>query len=402
MNVLLFDDDRHISLKPLTYTRPVASLRIGILTIAEKWSKHLNAPVSALTMPYLREKFPATINDNNLVICGAILPDEDLCHSLRELKPNQKLISKKGELIALHLSGDHLKSVAPNHYLELIQQIASTLSTICYSGQFDVLNSCTDIFVKNGSELEKDFELLTKGRTSARLSADNTIIGDRFFAEEGAVSHAAVFNTTTGPVYLARNSEVMEGTTVRGSLALCEGATLKMGAKIYGPTTIGPHSKVGGEVNNCVIQGYSNKGHDGFIGNSVIGEWCNLGADTNTSNLKNNYGIVKTWDYKKQSLCQSGLQFVGLVMGDHSKCGINTMFNTGTTVGVFANIFGAGFPPKFIPSFSWGGHDEFTTYNFEKAVQVAESVMKRRQVTFSAHDRLILQEVFDASARFRT
>lgn len=401
MNILLFDDHRHIALKPLTFTRPISGLRVGILTIAEKWSRWMNTSTSSLTMPYLREKFPADIQDENLVICGAILPDEHLCQSLRELKPNQKLISKKGELIALHINGEHLKSTAPNHYLELIQQIASTLSTICYSGQFDGLNTCTDIFVKNGSELEKDFDLITKGRTSATLPPDNTIIGDRFFAEEGVVSHSAVFNSTTGPIYLGQHSEVMEGALIRGGFALGEHAVVKMGAKIYGPTTIGPHSRVGGEVNNCVIQGFSNKGHDGFIGNSVIGEWCNLGADTNTSNLKNNYGSVKIWNYTKEALTDSELQFVGLIMGDHSKCGINTMFNTGTTVGVFTNIFGAEFHPKFIPSFSWGTHSHFETYHFDKAMEVAESVMKRRSVAFTPQDRAILKEVFDASTRFR-
>ncbi len=275
------------------------------------------------------------------------------------------------------------------------------METVSFTGQFDALYNCTDIFVKNETELEKDFEILSKDRRSADLTADNRIIGDRFFAEEGAKAYGAIFNTTTGPVYLAADSEVMEGSLVRGGLALCENATLKMGAKIYGPTTIGPHSKVGGELNNCVIQGYSNKGHDGFMGNSVIGEWCNLGADTNTSNLKNNYGDVKIWSYETQHLQNSGKQFVGLIMGDHSKCGINTMFNTGTTVGVFANIIGAGFPPKFIPSFTWGGHEPFQTYNYEKALSVAENVMIRRNIQLSPEDGVILKEVFDASAIYR-
>ncbi len=401
MNILLFDDDRHIALKPLTYTRPVADLRIGILRISEKWNRRLNTTSTYLAMPYLREKFPAVIEEMNLLINGGVLPDDSLCDALLNLKPEQKLVSDKGALIACYISGEHLNSVAANHYLELIRQLSGKMKSIVYTGQFDALMNCTDIFVKNETELEKDFLLLTKGRRSADMSADNRIIGDRFFAEEGATSSGAVFNTTTGPVYLAANSEVMEGSLVRGGLSLGEHATLKMGAKIYGPTTIGPHSKVGGEVNNCVIQGYSNKGHDGFMGNSVIGEWCNLGADTNTSNLKNNYGEVKTWSYETGTLQNSGRQFVGLIMGDHSKCGINTMFNTGTTVGVFANIIGAGFPPKFVPSFTWGGHEPFQTYDFEKAMGVAENVMARREIQLSSADRVILNEVFNASTTYR-
>lgn len=401
MNIILFDDDRHLALKPLTLTRPVADLRIGILRISEKWEKRLNAECSFLTMPYLQPKFPAAIQDMNLLINGALLPDDQLCAAIMDLDLGQKLVSAKGEPIAMFIPGEHLSSIAPNQYRELIRQLTNTMQPVTYTGQFDALSNCTDIFVKNGTEMEKDFKLLTKDRKSFDLSQDNKIIGDQFFAEEGAKAFGAIFNTTTGPIYLGKNSEVMEGSLIRGGLALGENSALKMGAKIYGPTTVGPHSKVGGEVNNCVIQGYSNKGHDGFMGNSVIGEWCNIGADTNTSNLKNNYSEVKTWSYESRSLQNSGRQFVGLIMGDHSKCGINTMFNTGTTVGVFANILGGGFPPKFIPSYSWGGHEHFETYNFDKAMIVAESVMARRNIQLSSEERAILAEIYESSAEFR-
>lgn len=402
MKLILFDDHRHTALKPLTYTRPVADLRIGILRIIEKWERHLNTSASFLTMPYLRDSFPANLDAENLLINGAFLPNAQLCQAVADLKLNQKLLTPHGELIAMAVATEPLKVSSPNRYRKILEQLAHSLESVVFKGHFDALYNTTDIFVKNEIALEEDFELLTKDRKSADLSEHNRIIGNRFFAEEGATATGASFNTTEGPIYLAANSEVMEGSTVRGGLSLGEHATLKMGAKIYGATTIGPHSKVGGEVNNCVIHGYSNKGHDGFIGNSVIGQWCNLGADTNTSNLKNNYGEVKTWSYEAEAIRSSGRQFVGMVMGDHSKCGINTMFNTGTVVGVFANVFGAGFPPKFIPSYSWGGHEGFETYNLQKAFEVAESVMARRHIPLTPADRKLLTEVFEISKRFRS
>jgi UDP-N-acetylglucosamine diphosphorylase/glucosamine-1-phosphate N-acetyltransferase len=404
MNIILFDDHSHHRLKPLTYTRPVADLRIGILKISEKWEYRMKSRTSYLCMPYLQQKFAPYIEDDNLLISSAILPDDHLCEAIRQLSNQQVLTDMHGSPLAMHVPGHMLNTVSPNLYLKMVEELTQSLKTEVYRGQIDTLNRCTDIFAKNAGQLEMDFELLTRGKKSLspeELGEGNRVIGQQFFAEPGAKANCAVFNTTTGPVYLAAESEVMEGSAVRGGLALNTGATLKMGAKIYGATTIGPHSKVGGEVNNCVIQGYSNKGHDGFIGNSVIGEWCNLGADTNTSNLKNNYGEVKTWDYESASLAPSGLQFVGLVMGDHSKCGINTMFNTGTTVGVFANIYGAGFPPKFIPSFAWGSHAPFETYNLEKAFEVARNVMGRRNVPFDETEKRLLEEVFELSAAFR-
>jgi UDP-N-acetylglucosamine diphosphorylase/glucosamine-1-phosphate N-acetyltransferase len=221
------------------------------------------------------------------------------------------------------------------------------------------------------------------------------------FLEPGAKAQASIFNTQTGPIYLGKDSEVMEGCLVRGGLALCEGAGLKMGAKIYGPTTIGPHAKVGGEVNNSVILGYSNKGHEGFLGNSVLGEWCNLGADTNNSNLKNTYDAVDIWDYAQGRYRSTGLQFCGLFMGDHAKTGINTMLNTGTVVGVAANVFGGGFPPKFIPDFSWGGAEGLTTHRLDKALQTAKAVMARRNTPLTEAAAQLLQAVFQQTKAYR-
>jgi UDP-N-acetylglucosamine diphosphorylase/glucosamine-1-phosphate N-acetyltransferase len=253
-----------------------------------------------------------------------------------------------------------------------------------------------DIFSKNGDAIKADFDLITRGRTSQPLSTSNTVIGDakQIFLEEGAIVEASILNTNAGPIYIAKDSEIMEGSVVRGPFSLGEHAALKLSTKIYGPTTVGPHSKVGGEVNNSVIFAYSNKGHDGFLGNSVIGEWCNLGADTNNSNLKNNYGNVKLYNYAQDKMIDTGLQFCGLIMGDHSKCGINTMFNTGTVVGVGANIFGGGFPPTHIPSFSWGGADGMEEYKFDKMIETANRVYARRNLTVDAVEKDILEKVF--------
>jgi UDP-N-acetylglucosamine diphosphorylase/glucosamine-1-phosphate N-acetyltransferase len=237
---------------------------------------------------------------------------------------------------------------------------------INYEGTPVIIRFPEDIFRNNDIELRKDFNFLTKGRTSAAISTTNTIIGDDFFAEDGAAAECSTFNTTNGPIYLAANTEVWEGTHIRGAFALCNNSQVKMGAKIYGATTIGPYSRVGGEINNAVIWGYSSKGHEGYLGNSVLGEWCNIGADTNNSNLKNNYAEVKLWDYTTQRFRKTGLQFCGLIMADHAKCGINTMFNTGTVVGVSANVFGAGFPRNYIPDFAWGGSHGFEVYSVKK------------------------------------
>src|SRR5690554_5093173 len=259
-----------------------------------------------------------------------------------------------------------------------------------------------DIFAKNDAAIREDFELLTEDRFSQPIPKSvNVIAPENIFIEEGAKLEFVTLNATTGPIYIGKNAEIMEGSIIRGPFALCEGATVKLAAKIYGPTTVGPYSKVGGEVNNSVIFGYSNKGHDGFLGNSVIGEWCNLGADTNNSNLKNNYAEVRLWDYETESFARTGLQFCGLMMGDHSKCGINTMFNTGTVIGVNANIFGSGFPRNFVPSFSWGGSSGFTTYLTKKAFEVAQVVMSRRGVEFTDEDAAILEHVFEDTKKFR-
>lgn len=400
MNLILFDDYRHENLKPLTWTRPVCELRCGILTIREKWEKRLNTAASFLTLSYLSTKYPCKSDNINLLINGGAMPTDKLVEQINALKPGQIILESNSTVVAALVSAEMLADLKKDYLPEKMIHLAGKLEQIFISGEIDFLTTCPDIFAKNETELEKDFKLITQGRNSAPIDDTNTVIGDRLFIEEGAVIQCATINTKTGPVYIGKNAEIMEGTHVRGPLALCEGAVLKLGTKIYGATTIGPECRVGGEVNNAVLLGYSNKGHDGFLGNSVLGEWCNLGADTNTSNLKNNYGEVKVWSYPAETFVNSGRQFVGLCMGDHSKCGINTMFNTGTTAGVFANIFGSEFPPKFIPSFAWG-NGPFDVYELSKALEVARNVMIRRNIILSPEEESILSVVFLESAKYR-
>ena len=392
MNYILFDDYSRFNLLPFTYTKPVAYLRIGIFTIREKWEQYLQSDVSYHTQPYLSEKFPLITASDNLFINGKISPSAELIAMITALEPNACI--KRGNDLIAYRSGR-----TDNFDAEALLAMAAEVS-VGYISIKDVW----DIFSKNGDAIKHDFEFITKGRTSQPVSGSNTIIGnkDLIFMEEGAVMEATVINTTGGPVYLAKDAEVMEGSLIRGPFCLGEHSALKLGTKIYGPTTIGPHCKVGGEINNSVISGYSNKAHDGFLGNSVIGEWCNLGADTNNSNLKNNYASVKLFNYKKETMVDSGLQFCGLMMGDHSKCGINTMFNTGTVAGVGANIFGGGFPPTHIPSFSWGGAESMETYKLDKMLETANRVFARRNLTVSKADEKILQQVFEQTAKYRT
>jgi UDP-N-acetylglucosamine diphosphorylase/glucosamine-1-phosphate N-acetyltransferase len=398
MNLILIDDNYRDNLLPLVYTRPVAELLVGIIKISEKWERVFTTEVSFLTQKYLAEKFPLRIEQENLIINGSICPSPELIAELNELSDNQILM--QGErFIALKIKEKELNFLLSQASDSVFESILKFKKEGKYSPQFssatfESIVHLWDIFTKNGQILNNDFRLLTDGRKSEKLSASNKILGDDLFVEEGVKAECAIFNTTTGPIYLGKNAEIMEGSIIRGPFALGEGGGVKLGTKIYGPTTVGPYSKVGGELNNSVLFAYSNKGHDGFLGNSVLGEWCNLGADTNNSNLKNNYGEVQIWNYKSEKYINTGLQFCGLIMGDHSKCGINTMFNTGTVVGVNANIFGAGFPSKYIPSFSWGGEDDFVDYDLEKALLVAKIVYSRRNKEFDKVEKDLLSAVF--------
>lgn len=389
MNYILFDSPARDALLPFTFTRPVADIRIGILTIREKWEKYLGYTTTTVTEEYLTEKFPMVEMEENVLINSAFLPNEVLAEMVSALEPNQAIFYQD-EVLAFY-TNDTQEEVDFDSY-EILE----------YTDELIKIEHVWDIFKKNDAALREDFELLTEGRTSQEIPASvNTISPNNIFIEEGAKLEYVTLNASTGPIYIGKNTEIMEGSVIRGPFALCEGAVVKLATKVYGATTVGPECRIGGEVSNSVLFGYSNKGHDGFLGNSVLGEWCNLGADTNNSNLKNNYDEVKLWSYEENAFVKTGLQFCGLFMGDHSKSGINTMFNTGTVVGVCANIFGGGYPKNFVPSFSWGGPSGMDTYLLPKAFETAKEVMARRNVVFTEQDEAILTEVFELTEMLR-
>lgn len=389
MNYILFDGPSRTNLLPFTFTRPVADIRVGILTIREKWEKYLESTTSTITEDYLSDKYPMVEMDENVMINASFLPNMELVEMLMNLKENQAIF-KDEDVIAFFT-----KNTQEEVDFE-------TYESIEFNKEIIKIENTWDIFSKNAEAIEADFNLLTKDRVSQPISDSVYCINkSQIFIEEGAKIEMAVLNASNGSIYIGKNSEIMETSAIRGPFALCENAVVKMGAKIYGATTVGPYCTVAGEVKNSVIFGYSNKGHEGYLGNSVLGEWCNLGADTNNSNLKNNYAEVRLWDYNTEGFAKTGLQFCGLMMGDHSKCGINTMFNTGTVVGVSANIFGSGFPRNFIPSFSWGGNKGFSTYLTKKSFEVAKVVMARKNIEFTEQDASILESVFENTKTFR-
>ncbi|MFV0238379.1 MAG: GlmU family protein [Flavobacteriales bacterium] len=385
MNYILFDGPERDHLLPLTFTRPVGELRTGILTIKEKWEAHLGLTCSYLTQNYLSDKYPMVDLEDNILINAAFLPTKHLVEQIKNLKEKQALIADHN-IIALY--------TLPEQEIEI-----ENFETIEYPQKLIHIERPFHLFSYNHQTLQDDFNLLTKGRDSQPISNTNQVISpENIFIEEGAEVEFSILNASSGPIYIGKNAKILEGCLIRGGLALCENSQLNMGAKIYGAVTIGPFSKVGGEVNNSVLIGYSNKGHEGFLGNSVLGEWCNLGADTNSSNLKNDYGEVKLWNYSTHKFEKTGLQFCGLIMGDHSKSAINTQFNTGTVVGVCTNIFEAGFPKNIIPSFTWGKSSE---YKIVKAQNVAKKVMSRRNIEFNSIDAQILKHIFEETAKSR-
>lgn len=393
MNIVLFDDQNRPNLLPIAFTRPVADIRVGITTIRDKWEAALGQSTSSKTETYLSIKYPLVLEEENLFVNGAVFPSSELLTEILGMELNTALLQDE-ILIAAKIEKEDSIAFGSSDLQGL------NIST--YAGKITKLSALWDIFSLNGQMIDYDFERLTTGKKSQPVSDTNSIIGSSLFIEAGAKVEYCTINTEEGPVYIGKNAEIMEGCLIRGPFALCENSTVKMGAKVYGPTTVGPHSKIGGEVTNCVIQAYSNKGHDGFLGNSVIGKWCNLGADTNNSNLKNNYSDVSIWNYTAKGYKTTGLQFCGLIMGDHSKSGINAMFNTGTVVGVSANIFGSGFPDKFIPSFSWGGAEGFSGFEIEKAKEVAAKMYERRGLKFDKQDQDIMDHLFEITKEYRS
>ncbi|WP_299536143.1 GlmU family protein [Ulvibacterium sp.] len=389
MNYVLFDGDVRNHLLPFTFTRPVADIRIGILTIREKWERYLGTITSSRTEDYLQEKFPLVLQEENIFINASFLPNTELANLVKGLERNEAIYLK-----------DEIIAYCANQIRQGTELY--TLKKVAFEGEVLRVERTWDIFSKNGEALKADFDFLTKGRKSAPISHTNQLIHpENIFLEEGATVEYSILNAKEGPIYLGKDSEVWEGNLIRGAFALCNNAVVKMGAKIYGPTTVGPYGKVCGEISNSVIFGYSSKGHEGYLGNAVLGEWCNIGADSNNSNLKNNYAKVRLWNYATERFERTGLQFCGLMMGDHSKTAINTMFNTGTVIGVNSNIYVPGFPRNFIPSFSWGGASGFSTYLPRKAFEAAKVMMARRHVEFDEKEANILNHVFELTQKWR-
>lgn len=389
MSILLFDGPERNHLLPFTYLRPVALLRIGIDRMQDKWEAALDSDCGVYTQGYLQTKYPPVFSDSNTFINASFVPNSSLVESIQSLNMGQQLI-KEGAVIA---------------YKTAEQQTPTDLATydkIEFDGEVLHLKGVTDLFLHNAAVLTQDFERITQQRKSAPISSTNRVIApENIFLEEGAKVECAILNATEGPIYIGENAEVMEGSMLRGSIALCENAVVKMGTKIYGGTTIGPFAKVGGELNNVLLFGFSNKGHDGFLGNAVIGEWCNIGAATDASNLKNNYGKLRLWNYEQERFAKTDLQFCGLMMGDFSRCSIHSTFNTATVVGICANLFGSGFPRAFLPSFSYGGAQGLKTYAFDKALEANAAMMERRGQLLTEIDTAILAEVFEQSAQWR-
>jgi UDP-N-acetylglucosamine diphosphorylase/glucosamine-1-phosphate N-acetyltransferase len=389
MNYILFDGPVRNALLPFTFTRPVADILIGIMTIRQKWEARLGSTITTITEDYLSVKFPMVEMEENVMINAAYLPNDMLAEMVSDLKENQAIF--KGEDVIAFFTTENQDEVDFDSY-EIIQ----------YNDDCLIVEHTWDIFSKNDAAIRADFAFLTEDRKSQPIPKSvNVISPENIFIEEGAKLEFVTLNASTGPIYIGKNTEIMEGTVIRGPFALCENAQVKLNAKVYGATTVGPGSRIGGEVKNSVLFANSNKGHDGFLGDSVLGEWCNIGADSNNSNLKNNYEEVKLWSYETEGFAKTGLQFCGLMMGDHSKCGINTMFNTGTVVGVSANIFGSGFPRNFVPSFSWGGAAGFTTYVTKKAFETAKLVMGRRNIEFDETESAILEHIFEETKKWR-
>lgn len=395
-NIILFDNEVRERLLPLTYTRPVCELRLGILSIREKWERWLGGEASYITQDYLTEKYPLEHGAVNYIINGSALPSEQLVRLIRQMDSNEAYLRGE-ELIVAKLDAEQLERLMAE------EDIGELRGQDLEDTPFLKVDNLWDIFGCNAQAIAEDFKLLTAGQSSQPLSGSNQVVGppELVYLEPGAKAECCIFNTEGGPVYLGKDTLVMEGSIIRGPFALGEGAVVKMGAKIYGGTTLGPYCKAGGEINNAVMMANSNKGHDGYLGNSVIGQWCNIGAGTNVSNLKNNYEEVKLWSYLEERFVKTGQQFCGLFMGDHSKASIGMNFNTGTVVGVSCNLYGEGFPRNFIPSFALGGKQGFQSVSTEQAFAAAERVMARRGLELDIQERLILLRISEDTAKYR-
>ena len=388
-NAILFDGPERSQLLPFTYIRPVAELRTGIDTLREKWEAFLGQECSFATQNYLSSKYPLHNADLNYFINPTYIPTRSLAIQVKNLKENQVLIFDSNPVAFCTMNSILSSDISGFNEIDVEQELIQ-------------IKNCSDLFVHNAEALVQDFKRLTKDRISQILDDTNRVINpDQVFVEPGARVSCAILNASEGPIYIGVDAQIMEGSMLRGPLAICENSVVKMGAKIYGGTTIGPNAKVGGELNNVLFLGNSNKGHDGFLGNAVIGEWCNIGAATDASNLKNNYSKIRIWNYVSENFAKTELQFCGLLMGDYSRCGIHSMFNTATVIGVNSNVFGTGFPRAFIPSYSYGGAQGFQTYAFAKAMESNNAMMERKGSKLTDHDIQILETIFDTTAVWR-
>ncbi len=383
-NLILVDGHNLKELYPLTLTRPASHLRCGILTIREKWEKVTQATVSTYSLPLFNAFWSPRFTADNILVNSAVLPDESLIEKIGNLRIGDSL-EDGGMWMAARLNqNDSLKFLVSGGY---------GTSTSADTAEHHWVKRPEDLITFNNSQIRRDFKMITRGRTSRNPDESNFIRGDQLFIEEDAKIYNSIINTEDGPVYIGRNVVILEGSIIKGPCALGESTVLKMGAKIYGATSTGPHCKLGGEVKNSLFQAFSSKGHDGYIGDSFIGAWCNFGAGSCTSNMKNTYGQVRLYDMASGVMRDTGRQFLGVIMGDHSKCAINTAFSTGTVVGVFANIF--NYHPKgFVQSYSWGRDDR---YRLEKAIDVARKAMMRKEIELADLEIQILSDVFNNS-----
>jgi len=399
MKIFLTDVDRR-RLLPLTFSKPSCDLLVGIDTIKEKWESAYGSELSVLTASYLGLTLEP--GELNLLLHGTVIPNKGLIAAIDDLKESQ-ILTHRGRFIAVKANKAEILEIQNKiDYGEAISFTFFDREEVHFNYDLTVIEKPSDIFAQNEKVLREDFKRISKNYHTTDFDSGVSVKGDEIYVEEGAKLSHCVLNASEGPIYIGPNAEVMEGSLIRGPFSLGANSTLKMGAKIYGATSVGKHCKVGGEVGNSIINDYSNKGHDGYLGNSVIGSWCNLGADTNTSNLMNTYGEVKVWDYSREAIVPTGRQFHGLIMGDHSKAGINTMFNSGTIVGMCVNFFGGGFPDKFIPSFSWGSPEKgFSEFRMDKAEEAAGAMMSRRGIKLSKRDKDVFAHVAEYDRKYR-
>jgi UDP-N-acetylglucosamine diphosphorylase/glucosamine-1-phosphate N-acetyltransferase len=398
MKIILFEDEKYQDLLPLVYFRPVWELRCGIFTLEEKIRQSFpEIPVNYLSRKYLKDYYLSEIeiltpekNEEYLFINGRILFKQDYKEVLLKLDPGT-LVMSLDAVAAFKIKGDSLKNLNIDG-LPNINRITDKFRN--HKADIDLINYPWNLIDKNGDEIENDFNRMDRKNTGKRLSDKSVHLLNRGYIHIGQntrIMPGVILDAENGPIWIDDQVKIMANAVIEGPAAIGKSSIIKIGAKIYENTSIGPVCKVGGEVEQTIVQEYSNKQHDGFLGHSYLGAWINIGADTNNSDLKNNYSEISI--YLNNRSVETGHRFLGLIMGDHSKTAINTMFNTGTVVGVSSNVFGSGFPPKYIPSFSWGGSGGIREYNFEKAIEVAEIVMNRRNVPFTARTKNLFREV---------